>query len=132
MSTLVLHGLTTGKDGSAIPLVLKRSTVPPLKITYLDNPEDVEPEDVPPPRLPSHLPPPGKHSLVLNVDEPISQGRVGMVHSVLVDTSTSSAANSFHIPPLVVKVCVPGQTSDILNEAASYDEMEARIFPVRM
>ncbi|PBK82900.1 hypothetical protein ARMGADRAFT_690234 [Armillaria gallica] len=47
-----------------------------------------------------------------------------MVHSVLVDTSTSSAADSFHIPPLVVKVCVPGQTSDILNEAACYDEME--------
>ncbi len=52
-----------------------------------------------------------------------------MIHSVVVDASASSAAESFHIPPLVVKICAPGRTSDMLNEAASYDEMEARVFP---
>ncbi|PBK82834.1 hypothetical protein ARMGADRAFT_686885 [Armillaria gallica] len=123
VSTVILPGLTKDKHGSATPLVLRRIIAPPLKITYLDDPEDVELEDMPPPRLPSRLPPPGEHTLTLNINGRIDEGRVGMIYSVVVDASASSATES-HIPPLVVKICVPGQTSDMLNEAASYDEME--------
>ncbi|KAK0454605.1 hypothetical protein EV421DRAFT_428225 [Armillaria borealis] len=123
VSTLVLHGLATNKHASATPLVLKRSTAIPLEITYLCDPEKVKLEDVPPPRLPSRLPPPGEHTLALNIGQRI-EGRVGMIHSVVVDASASSAAESFLLPPLVVKICAPGRTSDMLNEAASYDEME--------
>ncbi len=131
VSTVILHGLTKDKHGSATPLVLRRIIAPPLKITYLDDPEDVESEDMPPPRLPSRLPPPGEHTLTLNINGRIDEGRVGMIYSVVVDASASSATES-HIPPLVVKICVPGQTSDMLNEAASYDEMEATNFPVAL
>ncbi|PBK74145.1 hypothetical protein ARMSODRAFT_1081122 [Armillaria solidipes] len=106
----------------------------PLEITYLCDPEKVEPDDVPPPCLPSRLPPPGEHTLTLNIGQRIDEGRVGMIHSAVVDAPASSATESFYIPPLVVKICAPGRTGDMLNEAASYDEMEARVFselPVR-
>ncbi|KAG7449776.1 uncharacterized protein BT62DRAFT_928510 [Guyanagaster necrorhizus] len=125
MFTVVLHGLTTNKHGSAAPLILKRSTAPSLEITYLDNPEYLELEDVPL-CLPSGLPLPDVHTLTLNIDGYIAEGRVGTIYRVTVDALASSAAESFHILPLVVKICicVPERTSGVLNEAAFCDEME--------
>ena len=99
---------------------MSRVSAPVLEVTPSEYP-DLEP----PARRASTLPPPGNFSLDISLGDEIGHGRSGLVYAVKINSC--SAVESFDIPPLVAKVCIPNRTQEMMNEASCYDELEASL-----
>ncbi|KAJ8074562.1 hypothetical protein PM082_015464 [Marasmius tenuissimus] len=102
------------------PITLERTTAPPLSCVKRKIPGHKL--LIPPNRLPSFFPAPGKLDLTLHLGERIGGGRSGSVYKV--DVLVGTAVESFKIPPLVIKIARPIWNDDFMNEVGSYDEMK--------